>query len=221
MGRTAVRRPSGHPVPDLSRELALGSAAGRLICGVDEVGRGPLAGPVVAAAVILPPGGLPADLAARINDSKALSAKAREALDPGIRAHALAFAIGVASVEEIDAINILQASLLAMERAVAGLGRVPDHALIDGNKVPKRLACPATAVVKGDALSLSIAAASIIAKVFRDKEMARLADLFPQYGWARNAGYGTAEHLAALRRFGATPHHRTSFSPVREVLSIS
>lgn len=208
-------------MPDLSRELALGSAAGRLICGVDEVGRGPLAGPVAAAAVILPPGGLPAALAARINDSKALSAKAREALDPGIREHALAWALGVASVEEIDAVNILQASLLAMERAVAGLSRPPDHALIDGNKVPKRLLCPATAVVKGDALSLSIAAASIIAKVFRDKEMERIAEIFPHYGWARNAGYGTAEHLAALKTHGVTPHHRTSFGPIREILSIS
>ncbi len=208
-------------MPDLSRELALGSAAGRLICGVDEVGRGPLAGPVVAAAVILPPRGLPAALAARINDSKALSPKARQALDPGIREHALAFAIGVASVAEIDAINILQAALLAMERAVAGLSPAPHHALIDGNKLPKRLACGATAVVKGDSLSLSIAAASIIAKVFRDKEMERLSHEFPAYGWARNAGYGTAEHLAALKRHGATPHHRTSFGPVREVLSIS
>ncbi len=208
-------------MPDLSRELALGSAAGRLICGVDEVGRGPLAGPVVVAAVILPPQGLPAALAARINDSKALSQKTREQLDPGIREHALAFSIAQASVEEIDSLNILQASLLAMERAVAGLSRAPDHALIDGNKLPKRLLCPATAVIKGDALSLSIAAASILAKVFRDKEMERLAERFPVYGWARNAGYGTAEHLAALRRHGATPHHRTSFGPVREVLSIS
>ena len=208
-------------MPDLSRELALGSAAGRLICGVDEVGRGPLAGPVVAAAVILPPGGLPPALAARINDSKALSAKARRALDPGIREHALAFAIGVASVEELDALNSLQAALLAMDRAVAGLARAPDHALIDGNKLPKRLGCPATAVVKGDSLSLSIAAASIIAKVFRDNEMERLAEIFPQYGWARNAGYGTADHLLALKQYGATPHHRTSFRPVRELMSIS
>ncbi|MEI6559866.1 MAG: ribonuclease HII [Rhodospirillaceae bacterium] len=208
-------------MPDLSRERALGAAAGRLIGGVDEVGRGPLAGPVVAAAVILPAPGLPRALAARINDSKALSRKTRDALDPGLREHALAFAIGVASVAEIDSLNILQASLLAMERAVAGLGRVPDHLLIDGNKVPKRLPCGATAVVKGDSLSLSIAAASILAKVFRDNEMDRLAESFPQYGWARNAGYPTAEHRAALLRHGASPHHRTSFGPVREVLSIS
>ena len=221
MGRTAGGCLPGHLVPDLSRVVALGSARGRLICGVDAVGRGPLAGPVAAAAVILPPEGLPPALAARINDSKALSAKAREVLDPGIRTHAQAFAIGVASVEEIDAINILQAALLAMERAVAGLGRAPDHALIDGNKLPKRLLCPATAVVKGDSLSLSIAAASIVAKVFRDNEMDRLSQKFPAYGWARNAGYGTAEHLEALKRHGATPHHRTSFGPVREVLSIS
>ncbi len=221
MGRAAGLCAGVFAVPDLSREWALGSAAGRLICGVDEVGRGPLAGPVVAAAVILPPEGLPAALAERIKDSKALSQKKREQLDPEIRAHALSVAIAYASVAEIDSLNILQASLVAMERAVAGLSCLPDHALIDGNMLPKRLGCPASLVVRGDTLSLSIAAASIIAKVFRDKEMSRLAERFPNYGWAHNAGYGTVEHLSALRRYGATPHHRTSFGPVREVLSIS
>ena len=208
-------------MPDLSRERALGSGAGRLICGVDEVGRGPLAGPVVAAAVILPAIGLPDDLAAAIDDSKVLSSAARRRLEPAIRAHAVAAAVGVASVAEIDALNILQAALLAMERAVAGLAATPDHALIDGNRLPRHLPCPATAVVKGDRHSLSVAAASILAKVFRDNEMERLAQEFPGYGWAGNAGYPTAEHREALKRLGVTPHHRTSFGPVREVLSIS
>ncbi len=208
-------------MPDLSRELALGSADGRLICGVDEVGRGPLAGRVIAAALILPPTGLPAELASQIKDSKMLSRKARERLAPQLRTLAAYYAIGAASVEEIDAINIFQASRLAMERAVAGLGCTPHHALVDGRHVPKLLGCPGTGIIKGDSLSLSIAAASIIAKVFRDKEMVELSERFPAYGWAHNAGYPTPEHIAALRRHGATPHHRTSFSPVREVLSIT
>jgi len=207
--------------PDLTLELNAGAAADRLVCGVDEVGRGPLAGPVVAAAVILPPGGLPAELARAINDSKLLSLQTRERLEPQIRAHAVAWAVGVAGVAEIDTLNILQAALLAMARAVAGLGLVPDHALIDGRQVPRGLPCPATAVVKGDRLSQSVAAASIVAKVFRDKEMERLAEIFPGYGWARNAGYGTAEHLESLRRLGVTPHHRRSFAPVRERLSVT
>jgi ribonuclease HII len=206
--------------PDFSLEHQAGALAGRWVCGVDEVGRGPLAGPVVAAAVILPVAGLSAELMAAINDSKRLSAKTRLRLEPEIRSHAVAVAIGVADVAEIDRLNILQASLLAMSRAVAGLRPVPDHALVDGRHRPRDLPCPATAVIRGDSLSLSIAAASIVAKVFRDRQMEELSEEFPEFGWAANAGYPTPEHLAALRRHGPTPHHRASFAPVREVMAI-
>jgi ribonuclease HII len=208
-----------HLRPDFGLEAAQGATQGKRICGLDEVGRGPIAGPVVAAAVIFPPGGVPAELAAEIDDSKRLSAAARERLAPQIQAHALAWALGRAEVEEIDRLNILQAALLAMERAVAGLGVAPDYALVDGNRLP-RLPCPAQAVVKGDRRSLSIAAASIVAKVFRDNEMSALSKLYPHYGWAENAGYPTAGHRAALKRHGVTPHHRVTFSTVREELLI-
>jgi len=199
--------------PDLSFETALGQ--GRRVCGIDEVGRGPLAGPVVAAAVVLPPEGLPEHLARAINDSKALSPRAREELEPQIRAHALAVALAEASAAEIDDLNIHKATLLAMARAYAVLpGEPPAVALIDGKFKPE-LPCLAEAIVKGDGRSQSIAAASIIAKVARDREMTRLAALHPQYGWDRNAGYPTPEHLDALRRHGVTAHHRVSFAPVR------
>ena len=199
--------------PDLSFETALGQ--GRRVCGIDEVGRGPLAGPVVAAAVVLPPKGLPEHLARAINDSKALSPRAREELEPQIRAHALAVALAEASAAEIDDLNIHKATLLAMARAYAALpGEPPAVALIDGKFKPE-LPCLAEAIVKGDGRSQSIAAASIIAKVARDREMTRLAALHPQYGWDRNAGYPTPEHLDALRRHGITAHHRVSFAPVR------
>jgi ribonuclease HII len=180
---------------------------------VDEVGRGPLSGPVVAAAVILDPSDLPSDL----NDSKKLSPKRREAAFAAIMARA-EVGIGAASVAEIDTHNILQATFLAMQRAVVALPRVPAFALIDGNKVPPNLPCSAEAVVKGDARSASIAAASIIAKVHRDRIMADLAHEHPGYGWERNAGYGTAEHLAALHALGPTPHHRRSFAPIHKIL---
>ena len=212
---TRVKSPRKSPVswPDLSFETALGQ--GRLVCGIDEVGRGPLAGPVVAAAVVLPAGGLPDALARAINDSKALSLRTREALEPEIRAHALAVALAEASPAEIDALNIHKATLLAMKRAYEALpGEPPAVALIDGKFKPD-LACLMEAIVKGDGRSQSIAAASIVAKVARDREMLRLAELHPQYGWDRNAGYPTPEHLEALRRHGVTPHHRVTFAPVR------
>ncbi|TWA86071.1 RNase HII [Azospirillum brasilense] len=209
----AVRVKVPRPQPDLSFETALGQ--GRLVCGIDEVGRGPLAGPVVTAAVVLPAGGLPDALARAINDSKALSLRAREALEPEIRAHALAVALAEASAAEIDDLNIHKATLLAMKRAYEALpGEPPAVALIDGKFKPD-LSCLMEAIVKGDGRSQSIAAASIVAKVARDREMMRLAELHPRYGWDRNAGYPTPEHLEALRRHGVTPHHRVTFAPVR------
>lgn len=182
------------------------------VAGIDEAGRGPWAGPVVAAAVILDPGTLPPG----INDSKALSAKRRSALFDDVMASARV-GVGQASVGEIDDLNILAATMLAMARAMANLGEPPDHVLIDGNRLPD-LPCPATTVVGGDRLSLSIAAASIIAKVTRDRLMASLAADYPGYGWERNAGYGTALHRDGLATFGVTPHHRRSFAPIRRLL---
>ena len=182
------------------------------VAGVDEVGRGPLAGPVYAAAVILDPARLPAGL----DDSKKMSETRRDKAFDAIMTSALAVGIGVASVEEIDRINILAATMLAMRRAVDRLSVVPVHALIDGNKVPALL-CPADAIVKGDSKVLSIAAASIIAKVTRDRVMSELDLAFPGYGWARNKGYGTADHMEALARLGPSVHHRTSFAPIAQL----
>ncbi|MBP2315948.1 ribonuclease HII [Azospirillum soli] len=220
MTTTKTTRPkAARSHPDLSFETTLGQ--GRRVCGIDEVGRGPLAGPVVAAAVVLPPEGLPQALARAINDSKALSRAAREDLEPEIRAHALAFALAEATAAEIDHFNIHKATLLAMKRAYEALtGEPPAVALIDGKFTPD-LPCLAEAIVKGDGKSQSIAAASIIAKVARDREMCRLAELHPHYGWDRNAGYPTPEHLEALRRHGVTDHHRVSFAPVREQKALS
>ncbi|WP_439536851.1 ribonuclease HII [Methyloversatilis sp.] len=180
--------------------------------GVDEAGRGPLCGPVYAAAVILDPT-RPID---GLNDSKKLSEKKREALAPLIRERALAWAVGVATVEEIDRLNILHASMLAMRRAVEGLGVLPDEVLIDGNRVPPGLVVPARAIVGGDASEPMISAASILAKTGRDQEMKALALLYPQYGIARHKGYPTREHLAALREHGPSPIHRRSFAPVAQ-----
>ena len=182
------------------------------VCGVDEVGRGPWAGPVVTAAVILDPATAPKGL----NDSKKLSAKKREALFDLLQT--APHAIGVASVEEIDRLNILNATYLAMKRAIEGLRVAPGFALIDGNRIPQDLPCPAWAIVKGDARSASIAAASIIAKVTRDRMMADLANDFPGYGWETNAGYGVKAHAEALSRLGVTPHHRRSFKPIHKML---
>lgn len=195
--------------PDHSREDALGS----LVCGVDECGRGALVGPVVAAAVVIPREALP--LLDEVADSKALSAARRATLSERIRA-SCRFAIGEADVEEIARLNILKATFLAMRRAVEGLGFVAEHALIDGNRIPPGLPCPATAVIKGDAHCLSVAAASIVAKVHRDALLARLHRDHPDYGWDRNAGYGTPDHLAAIARVGPCGHHRATFAGVRE-----
>ena len=185
-----------------------------LIAGVDEVGRGPLAGPVVAAAVILDPARPIAGLA----DSKTLSPLRREQLATEIRAKTLAWALGRAEVAEIDRLNILQASLLAMQRAIAALSIVPDQALVDGNRCPP-LACPCRAIVKGDATVPAISAASILAKVARDAEMGELHERYPRYGFAQHKGYPTAAHRDALRRFGPCPEHRRSFAPVAAALS--
>ena len=192
-------------MPDLSLERALGG----VVCGVDEAGRGPLAGPVIAAAAILDPARIPAG----IDDSKRLAPARRAALACALRERAIV-AVGEASVEEIDRCNILGATLLAMRRAVEGLARAPDRALVDGNRAPP-LACPTHTIVRGDRKSLSIAAASIVAKVRRDRLMAALAAEWPHYGWERNAGYPTPFHRAALARYGPSPHHRRSFAPVR------
>lgn len=185
-----------------------------MICGVDEAGRGPLAGPVFAAAVILDPQRPIQGLA----DSKKLAEKRREALAAAIRDRALAWSVASASVEEIDRLNILQATLLAMQRAVAGLGMKPTEVLIDGNRCPP-LEIPARAIVGGDATVAEISAASILAKTARDAEMRRLHVLAPQYGLDRHKGYGTADHMAALRRFGPADFHRRSFAPVRKALT--
>lgn len=201
--------------PNLAEEIALGSHHAT-ICGIDEAGRGPLAGPVVAAAVILDRAAVPQGIA----DSKRLSAPRRAALAEQILASA-AVGIGIASVEEIDALNILRASDLAMRRATEALAPTPDAALIDGNRVPPGLPCEGRAVVGGDARCLSIAAASIVAKVTRDRLMDDLAARHPGYGWERNRGYGTAEHLAALAVLGVTPQHRRSFAPVHNILRIN
>ena len=184
-----------------------------LVCGVDEVGRGPLAGPVVAAAVILDPGYPIAGLA----DSKKLTEKRRERLYGEICAHALCWSLGRAEVYEIDRINILQASLLAMQRAVEGLQIQPQHALVDGNTLPQ-LGCSAEAVIRGDSRVACISAASIVAKVTRDREMAALDSEFPGYGLAKHKGYPTRQHLQALREFGVTRLHRRSFGPVKRLL---
>ncbi|WP_323766941.1 ribonuclease HII [Antarctobacter sp.] len=197
----------------LHLEEALWARGCACVAGVDEVGRGPLAGPVVAAAVVLNLESLPDGL----NDSKKLTAKRRDHLAPLLRQSALV-GLGVASVEEIDEINILQASLLAMRRAVADLPVTPDHLLIDGNRLPTGLPCPATPVVGGDGVSPSIAAASIVAKNWRDNVMKEAATRFPGYGWETNAGYPTKCHKSALRDLGVTPLHRRSFAPVRDIL---
>lgn len=193
-----------------------------LVCGVDEAGRGPLAGPVVAAAVMLDPHRFPRSLRDRLDDSKALSIEQRETcyralwrcVDRGI-AH---IGVAAASVSEIDRINILRAALLAMSRAVDALEVRPDTALVDGD-IPPPLTCAVRTIVKGDSLSFSIAAASIVAKVTRDKVMRGLAPRYPGYGWETNVGYATPEHGEAIRRLGVTRHHRRSFAPVRLTLA--
>jgi ribonuclease HII len=195
-------------------ELKLIVPAG-LVCGIDEAGRGPLAGPVVAAAVILDPN----QAIAGLNDSKKLSEKKRVVLAMEIRQKALAWAVAEASVEEIDRLNILQATFLAMQRAVAGLSVQPERALVDGNRCPK-LAMPVEAIVQGDGKIASIAAASILAKTVRDEGMLALHAAYPQYGFDRHMGYPTAVHLAALAEHGPSPVHRRSFGPVSRQLPL-
>jgi len=199
--------------PDFSVESTLHAQGFARIAGVDEVGRGPLCGPVTAAAVMLDPTRIPHGLA----DSKQLTAARRSQLAVEILATAEC-CVAHASVAEIDALNILQASHLAMIRALAGLKIAPDFALIDGNRMPRNLPVAGQTIIKGDALSLSIAAASIIAKVARDALMVDLAQQHPGYGWEKNAGYPTKDHLAALQNLGVTPHHRRSFRPVYNIL---
>jgi ribonuclease HII len=199
------------PIPEFSFEEAALTSGAHYVVGVDEVGRGPLAGPVTAAAVRLDPANLPTGL----RDSKTLTALARDRLYDWLMQHAQVSVVH-ASVDEIDQLNILRASHLAMERAVAALPAT--HALIDGNLIPRGLTIPAQAIVKGDGKSLSIAAASVIAKVTRDRIMVDLAQQHPPYGWDRNAGYPTKLHLQALLDFGVTPFHRRSFAPVHNIL---
>ena len=199
------------PVADFSIENECGQG---LIAGVDEAGRGPLCGPVVAAAVIFSNRDI--EIPVVIRDSKKMSAKSRAIAYDWITKNTI-WAVGECGPAEIDELNILWASMRAMERAVAALSRVPELCLIDGNRVPKNL--QGRAVVKGDAKSLSIAAASIIAKETRDKIMRDLAVQFPQYGWDRNAGYPTPEHLMAIEKYGITPYHRQSFGPVKNALN--
>ena len=182
------------------------------LCGVDEAGRGPLAGPVVAAAVMLHPD----QRIEGLRDSKKLSAAARERLAIEIRKHALAWCVAEASVEEIDQLNILQATMLAMQRAVAGLDRVPDDVWVDGNRCPS-WGWRSQAVVKGDDKVASIAAASILAKTSRDQFMCTLHETYPAYGFSKHMGYGTAVHMAALKAHGACPQHRRSFAPVKSL----
>ena len=194
-------------------EINIDLSGFRLIAGVDEAGRGPLVGAVVAAAVILDP-----DRPIQgLRDSKKLSEKKREQLYPEITGYALSWAIASASAVEIDQINILQASLLAMKRAVEALSMPPDIALVDGNKCPS-LACRVEAIVKGDSKVMAISAASILAKVERDRQMYALHELYPQYGFDQHKGYPTAAHMSLLKEFGPCPEHRRSFGPVRDLL---
>jgi len=207
-------------MPDFSLE----ETAGGIVCGVDEVGRGPLAGPVVAAAALLDRDRLPEVLRDGLDDSKKLSARKREALYRVLtEADGVTLGIGIGTVAEIDSLNILRATHLAMARAmthlVEAVGHAPDLVLVDGNQPPREFAWPLQCVVKGDGKSLSIAAASVAAKVTRDRMMMELAASFPGYGWERNMGYGTAEHREAIRRQGLTEHHRKSFSAQGDLFS--
>lgn len=199
-------------MPDFSVESSLGG----LVAGIDEAGRGPWAGPVVAAAVILEPSKMPPELIAGLDDSKKLRKPVREMLYDHIKAGA-AHGVGQASVEEIDEINILQATMLAMRRAFENLPDAPQFAIVDGNRDPG-LGVSTRCLIGGDASSLSIAAASILAKVTRDLIMEGLASEFPGYGWEKNAGYGTKQHQQGLAEYGVTPHHRRTFAPIAKLI---
>lgn len=198
-------------------DYLLEAAHGGVVAGVDEVGRGPLAGPVVAAAVIFR-GTPPEALCQLLDDSKKLTARRRDVAYAALcRSPDVTYGLGAASVTEIENINISNACHLAMRRAVERLGRLPDLALVDGKHAPD-MPCPVKMVVGGDGISLSIAAASILAKVVRDRLMMRLADRYSVYGWERNAGYGTVIHKAGLNEYGVTPHHRRGFAPIRAMV---
>ncbi len=194
-------------MPDYSYELAARSQGKKLICGVDEAGRGPLAGPVCAAAVILPDGCVIEGL----NDSKKLTERARERIFPIIQEKAIAYCVAYADVDEIEEFNILNATFLAMNRAIAGLQPCPEYALIDGNRVPTGITIDCETVVKGDAKSCSIAAASVLAKVSRDRLLLEYDKEYPQYNFKKHKGYGTAEHIALIKEYGPCPIHRPSF----------
>src|SRR5271163_1068035 len=214
--------PSGRLPTDVMPSYRIERELGGIVAGVDEAGRGPLAGPVAAAAVILLPAALPRRLLRMIDDSKIVPAERRVAIAAelwarAVRRDGVIAAIACASAAEIDRLNILQATLLAMTRAVTRLAVAPTAVLVDGNVLPAALPCPGRAVIDGDALCLSIAAASILAKVTRDRLMTRLALRYPSYGWERNAGYGTREHKAGIAAAGPTPHHRRSFAPIRNL----
>ncbi len=202
------------PIPTLTLETLLSKRIGGPVCGVDEAGRGPWAGPVAAAAVILSPDRLPAG----INDSKALTARRRDALEADIKACAIAWGVGFASVGEIEELNILHATGLAMCRAIEALEVTPAAALVDGN-YRFRLPCPVETAVGGDGLSLSIAAASILAKTARDRVMTEMDALYPGYGFAGHKGYSAPAHLAALKALGPCPIHRRSWAPIRALLA--
>ena len=203
-------------------DFAIEKGCAGLVCGIDEAGRGPLAGPVVAAAVVINRRRFRAELRQVLDDSKALARDQRETcyrmLWSGVRSGSVCVGVGAASAPEIDRVNILRASLVAMRRAVTALDVVPNIALVDGNAAPL-LPCPVRTVVKGDTLSFSIAAASVVAKVTRDRIMHALARRYPGYGWETNVGYATVEHRDGIRRLGVTPHHRRSFEPVRLAIS--
>ncbi len=195
------------------------------VAGIDEAGRGPWAGPVVAGAVVILDKNISKFLLDNLDDSKKLSPKKRELLYEELfseqeKGH-LCIGIGEASCQEIDDKNILQATFLAMRRAAEKLKIPPQFAIIDGNRIPKDFVCPTRAIIKGDSKSFSISAASIVAKVYRDKKMQKLAEKYPYYGFEKNAGYGTATHIAALKKYGITPEHRKSYKPIKEIISKS
>lgn len=195
---------------------------GGAVCGVDEAGRGPWVGPVVAGAVMFLSREINPEILAHIDDSKKLTAKKRERLydllSEEAQAGRLTYGIGQASAAEIDALNILQATFLAMKRAVAKLNPQPQHALIDGNRLPAEFCCETSCYIGGDARSYSIAAASILAKVYRDNLMKEMAIKYPYYGFEKNAGYGTKDHIEGLKKYGITPEHRKSYKPIKEFL---
>jgi ribonuclease HII len=203
-------------MPSFRYEVRCAGQGVARVAGIDEAGRGPLAGPVVAAAAVIDRAAAKRKLLKLIDDSKKLALEDREAAYQAMVASGIVqFAVAEASVEEIDRVNILQATFMAMRRALQALVVPPDVVLIDGNQVPPQLGCKAETIVGGDAHSYSIAAASIFAKVTRDRTMAKLAETFPGYGWETNRGYGSARHLETLKKLGPTPHHRMSFAPLR------